>query len=289
MRSRDLQIDWLKSFVATVDAGSISGATRLVHRSQSAVSLQIQKLEAAIGSPVLLRDSRGILLTSTGNELLVYARKILRLHSEALEVTRGDEIRGQIRIGVPEDYAQAYLSPVIRAFSLHYPNVEVLLTCEPSALLIEQIESGRLDLAVTTVQGLDKGIYLFNEAVHWVASEAYGTWNKDPMPIAAHDEGSHIRNVVLDMLDKCGRRYKIVYQSPSTAGQIVAATSGIAVAVLTECSLTPELKVLGEKEGLPMLPSMKVEIIRRKGSENIASIDAMYNEIIGALQAELHH
>ena len=190
MRSRDLQIDWLKSFVATVDAGSISGATRLVNRSQGAVSLQIQKLETAIGGAVLYRDSRNLNLTPTGSELLIYARKILKLHSEALEVTSGAEIRGQIRLGAPEDYAQAYLSPVIRAFSQRYPNVEILLTCEPSASLISQIESGLLDLALTTVHGNDRGTFLFSEAVHWVATESYETWKKDPLPIAAHDEGS---------------------------------------------------------------------------------------------------
>ena len=286
MRAKDLQFDWLKSFVATVDAGSISGATRAVCRSQGAISLQIQKLESAIGAPVLIRDSRRISLTPIGNDLLVYARQILKLHSEALEITRGTEVRGIIQIGAPEDYAQAYLSPVIRAFAQRYPNVEIMLTCEPSAALIDQVESGLLDLAITTVHGLDRGTFLFNEEVHWVASESYGTWNKDPLPIAAHDEGSHIRKVVIEKLDQCNKRYKIVYQSPSTAGQIIAATSGIGVAVLTQCSLSPELIVLGEDEGLPSLPSMRVELIRRKGTQDITSIEAMHDEIISALQRE---
>jgi DNA-binding transcriptional LysR family regulator len=283
MINRDLQIDWLKAFVATVDCGSLSGAAEQIHRSQSAVSMQIKKLEAAVGQPVLERDARHIALTPTGTALISYARKILALQSEALERARGEVIRGRLHLGVPEDYAQAYLTPVIRAFSSRHPNVEVALTCEPSGALIQRIENGELDLAMVTRTDQKRGEFLFQEKVYWVASPEYKTWEKHPLPLATHEEGSYIRATVLSMLDNADHPYRIVYQSPSTAGQLIAATSGIAVAVLTQCSVPTELKLLGEKEGFPPLPAMEVELIKNPRAASNSAVDAMYEEIISAL------
>ena len=113
----DLQIDWLRSFVATVDAGSLSAAAVEVNRSQSAVSMQLKKLEAALGRTLLLRGPRQLQLTADGRTLLVYARRLLDLHAEARAALQAEPITGIIRLGVPDDYAQRYLTPVLRRFA----------------------------------------------------------------------------------------------------------------------------------------------------------------------------
>ncbi len=123
MTHPDLQIDWLRAFVAVVDAGSLSGAAPLVHRSQSAVSMQIKKLEAALGRPVLLRGPRHLELTPVGNELLSYARRMLELQAETQTALFGPQLAGRVRLGVPDDYASTYLTPVLRSFSHRYQGV----------------------------------------------------------------------------------------------------------------------------------------------------------------------
>ena len=115
--SQDLQMDWLKCFVAVVDTGSLSGAAGEVHRSQSAVSMQLKKLEAAVGHRLLERDSRSQQITPEGQRLLGYARRILDLHSEAQGALHGEELKGSVRLGVPDDYAAKYLTPVLRTDS----------------------------------------------------------------------------------------------------------------------------------------------------------------------------
>lgn len=116
----DLQIDWLKCFVAVVDAGSLSGAAPDVHRSQSAISMQIKKLEAALGCQLLIRGPRQHQLTSHGQLLLGYARRMLNLHAEAQAAFHGEELTGRVRLGVPDDYAARYLTPALRRFAPHF-------------------------------------------------------------------------------------------------------------------------------------------------------------------------
>ena len=105
MSSKDLQIDWLRAFLAIVDTGSMTAAARQVSRSQSAVSMQLKKLEESIGRPLLNRSPRHMTLTPTGYDLLAHARKLLELHSNTLTALHGGGVSGRLTLGVPDDYA----------------------------------------------------------------------------------------------------------------------------------------------------------------------------------------
>lgn len=132
MYYQDLQIDWLKCFVAVIDAGSLSAAAPEVHRSQSAVSMQLKKLETALGCQLLLRGPRQNQLTPEGQKLLGYARRMLDLHSETQAAFHGKELTGRIRLGVPDDYAAKYLTPALKRFAPNFGSVEIELSCEQS-------------------------------------------------------------------------------------------------------------------------------------------------------------
>ncbi|OPF28443.1 LysR family transcriptional regulator [Pseudomonas aeruginosa P49] len=157
---RDLQIDWLKCFVAAVDSGSLSSAAIEVHRSQSAVSMQLKKLEAALGRQVLRRSPRQLELTEDGQALLGYARRMLALHAETQAAFAEETLTGRIRLGVAEDYAAHYLTPVLRRFAPRHGGVDIELTCEQSTALIPRVASGDLDLALVSRDGPTRGLPL---------------------------------------------------------------------------------------------------------------------------------
>src|SRR5262245_17429125 len=144
MPTSDLQIDWLRAFVAVVDAGTLSAAAPLLHRSQSAVSMQLKKLEDAVGRPVLLRGPRHLELTPSGAELLAHARGMLDLHRQAVTALRGTELTGRLTLGVPDDYAARYLTPVLRNFAGRHGHVEIGLVCEQSTVLIPRVRRGEV-------------------------------------------------------------------------------------------------------------------------------------------------
>ena len=286
MNYPDFQIDWLRAFVAVVDAGSLSGAAPLVHRSQSAVSMQIKKLETALGRPMLLRGPRHLEVTPAGAELLSYARRVLDLQAEAHAALFGPKLAGRVRLGVPDDYASAYLTPVLRSFAHRYQGVEIELTCEQSTSLIPRITRGELDLALVSQDKPQRGRFLFDEPLVWVGSPQFEVWRRDPLPIAVYESTSMARQATLAALGTRRRGYHLVYHSPSLAGQLAAVESGLAVAVLTRCSVPPHLQILQNLPAefdLPPLDAMHVAVLRSKVSQRSPAVNAMYEQMVRTL------
>ncbi|WP_457390745.1 LysR family transcriptional regulator [Roseateles sp. P5_E1] len=281
---RDLQIDWLKCFVATVDAGSLSSAAAEIHRSQSAVSMQLKKLEAAVGHRLLRRDARQLELTHEGQTLLGYARRILDLQAEAQAALREDDVSGVVRLGVPDDYARRYLTPVLKRFAPRHGGVEIQLDCEQSTSLIPRVARGDLDLALVSRDHARRGTLLFHEPMVWVGSPQFEIWRRDPLPIAVYEEASLGRRSAINALALQGRPYKIVYNSSSLAGQIAAVESGLAVAVLTQCSAPAHLQLLGAEQGLGPLEPMQVAVYRSKTSKGNKAVDSLRRMLIETLR-----
>ena len=284
MNYPDFQIDWLRAFVAVVDAGSLSGAAPLVHRSQSAVSMQIKKLETALGRPVLLRGPRHLEVTPAGAELLSYARRVLDLQAEAHAALFGPQLAGRVRLGVPDDYASAYLTPVLRSFAHRHQGVEIELTCEQSTALIPRVVRGELDLALVSRDKPQRGRFLFDEPLVWVGAAQFEVWRRDPLPIAVYESASLARRGAIHALAQQGRRYKVVYHSSSLAGQIAAVESGLAVAALTHCSVPPQLQVLGAEHGLGPLAPMEVAVYRSRASRGSKAVDSLQNLLMQTLR-----
>jgi DNA-binding transcriptional LysR family regulator len=284
MQSTDLQLDWLRCFVAVVDAGSLASASPLIHRSPSAVSMQIKKLEAALGQPVLSRGPRHLALTPAGAELLGHARRMLQAHGEALAALRGPVLSGRVRLGVPDDYAGRYLTPVLRSFASRHAGVEIVLHCEQSTVLIPKVQRGELDLALVSRDKPQRGVLLFHEPLVWAGAPQYEAWRRDPLPVAAYEPGSQARREALAALASQRRAHRVIYDSASLAGQLAAVESGLAVAALTRCSVPPGVLVLNEKHGLPSLGSMEVAALRSRQSAGSAAVDALYEQMLGTLR-----
>lgn len=286
MARTDLQIDWLRAFVAVVDAGTLTAAAPLVHRSQSALSMQLKKLEDAVGREVLARGPRHLALTATGSELLRHARRILAQHEDALTALHGPEVSGQLSLGVPDDYAGPYLTPVLRTFASRHADVEITLVCEQSTALIPRVGRGELDLAVVTRDRPQRGELLFREPLVWVGAVPHEVWRRDPLPVAVYEAGSLARHAGLAALARQRRPHRIVYNSSSMAGQLAAVESGLAVAVLTRCSVPGGLQILDARHKLPPLRSVDVAVIRSKASLRSAAADAMHEQITRTLRRE---
>lgn len=283
MNTADLQIDWLRCLVTVVDAGSLSAAAPLIFRSQSAVSMQIKKLEEAVGRAVLLRGPRQLELTPTGVELLVYARRLLALHAEAVAALRGPQLTGRVHLGVPDDYAGSYLTPVLRRFASRHAGVEIMLHVEQSTVLIPKVQRGEIDVALVSRDRPERGEFLFLEPLVWVGAAAYEAWRREPLPVAVYEPGSPARRDALAALASQRRDYRIVYNSSSLAGHLAAVDSGLAVAALTLCSVPAGLLVLGDKHGLPSLPPVEVGVVRSKASRDSGAADALHQQFVETL------
>lgn len=284
MAYQDLQMDWLKCFVAVVDAGTLSAAAPEVHRSQSAVSMQLKKLEAALGCRLLVRGPRTNQLTPDGQKLLGYARRMLQVHAETQAAFHGDALTGRIRLGVPDDYAAKYLTPFLKRFAPYHGSVEIELSCEQSTALIPKVERGELDLALVSRDHPRQGALLFQEPLVWVGASQYEVWRRNPLPIAVYEAASLAKRNAIHALALQGRQFRVVYNSSSLAGQIAAVESGLAVAVLTQCSAPPHLEILGAEHGLGELEPMEVAVYRSRASKGAAAVDRLYELLVKTLR-----
>jgi DNA-binding transcriptional LysR family regulator len=257
-----LDLNLLKTFVAVVESGSLSNAAPRVGRSQSAVSMQMQRLEEMVGNQLLVRGPRTVTPNAIGEDFLIYARRLLKLSDEAwASVTRPKET-GSVRLGVPDDYAAFLLPPVLSRFAEDHPLVTVELVCEQSTALVKTLAEGRLDLAIVTRlpdQALD---VIRLERFVWVASPNHVAWQADPLPVALFEPGCAARMNVLQALGQADRSYRCTYSSASLLGLVAVVQAGLAVAGLAQRSVPPSLRIIGGNEGLPALPDLEIGILR---------------------------
>lgn len=145
-----LDIDQLRTLVAIAESGSFTRAAEAVNKTQSAVSMQMKRLEERIGREIFAKAGRGVRLTDDGERLLDYARRIVRLQTECLATFDEGELAGRVRLGLPDDYVDRYLPEILGRFARTHPRAEVTVICEPTDMLAERIAAGDIDLAIVT-------------------------------------------------------------------------------------------------------------------------------------------
>lgn len=260
-----LDLTRLRSFVAVIDHGSVQLAAERVGRSQSAVSMQIKRLEEEVGRPLFRREGRALRPNPAGEELLPRARRLLRLSEEAMASLRRPEAAGVVRFGVPEDYAAYLLAPSLIRFAREFPLAEVELTFESSPALLRLLEGGRLDLALVTRDPRQPFAVLRRERFVWAAAPEHGAWARDPLPVALFEAGDIARRYAVEALQGADRPYRVVCSSKSLLGLIAVAQAGLAVVGLVESCLPPGLARVGEAEALPVLPILDLSLIPSPG------------------------
>jgi DNA-binding transcriptional LysR family regulator len=177
---------------------------------------------------------------------------------------------------------------VLRSFAHRYQGVEIELTCEQSTALIPRVLAGELDLALVSRDKAQRGHFLFDEPLVWVGSAQFDVWRRDPLPIAVYESASMARTATISALARRRRNYRIVYHSSSLVGQVAAVDSGLAVAVLTRCSVPAHLQILQNlppEFELPPLGAMHVAVLRSKVSLRSPAVDAMYEQMVRTLGA----
>lgn len=276
-------IDQLRTFIAIADTGSFTRAAEIVHKTQSAVSMQMKRLEERVGRPVLERDGRGNRITDDGERLLDYARRIVKLSTEAVVAFHDTDLQGRVCLGVPDDYAERYLPEILARFARSHPRVEVNVICEPTEMLRERIADGSLDLAIIThTDSLGPAEIVRQEQLLWVTSSRHSAHEATPLPLALGRPNCCWRSVALEGLDSIGRRYRILYTSWNSNAVVATIYAGLAVSVLPESAMRPGMRVLGSTEGFPSLPTCRIALLRsRHGRSNQA--DALAAHIVASL------
>jgi DNA-binding transcriptional LysR family regulator len=278
-----LDIDQLRTFIAIAETGSFTKAAEVVNKTQSAVSMQMKRLEERIERPIFARDGRASKLTEDGARLLDYARRLVKLNVETVAAFSDAALSGRVRLGVPDDYADRYLPEIMARFSRAYPGVELTVICEPSTDLLERIDGNEIDLAIVTNCENKRASETFRrERLLWVTSNRHAIHLEEPLPLALGRPSCTWRRTAIERLESIGKSHRVLYSS-SNAGAVAAAVlAGLAVSVLAESGLRPGMRVLTAAEGFPELPSCRVGLVRN-AHDSSALADALAEHIISSL------
>ena len=300
----DLSIDLLKTFAAVAEAGSFTRAGEIRHVTQSAVSMQMKRLEENLGCALFMKKGRAMALTPAGETLLRHANRILSAHKDAVVAFTDPDLMGNIRFGCAEDYTHRFLSAVLAGFRTAFPNIRVDIHSAPGVDLYRMLQGDELDLclldsmpsvSISASGGTniptgflsyyhaisEGGQVVHREPVVWAAARSGCAHMETPLPLALYHEGCLFRAMALEGLQQAGIEYWISVVSPSISSILAAVKAGLAVAPVGASMLDDSLKTLGPEQGFPLLPFSEVSL-HRAPSANTPIADCFTDYVVDA-------
>lgn len=275
----------LRTFVAIVDCGSFSGAAERLLRGQSAVSLQMKRLEDRLGTPLVERSRQRITLTPDGELIVDHARRILQLNEELVERIAEPELSGLVRVGAPEDFATTHLQEVLAKFAHSHPKVVLEMTCELTMQLFDRFAAGGLDLALVKREPTTAptGRLVWRETLVWVGNRDIED-AANSVSLVVSPVPCVYRKRATDALDTARIDWRIAYTCGALAGSLAAVRAGMGITVLPKNMVPTDLVILdpaGDK--LPILDDTEIALLEAARNSPPA---ARLREVI---EHALHH
>ena len=287
--ARNLDVALLRTLIAVSELGSFARAAARIGRSESAVSLQLKKLEAQIGRPLFHRAGRGVALTDAGDVLLTYGRRLVELNDETLAAAAGASIAGAVRLGVPQDFADIWLPATLVRFTRTHPGIRVETTIDRSPALARKLDQGDLDLAMT-IAPVRPSVALWSAPLpmRWIGPRGFAAAKAmDPLSLAVFDPPCFFRSAATAALDRAGIPWKVVFTSPNLASLWAAVSGGLGVTVRAPVGLPSQLMALDEEAGLPALPSVALVMTGCEARQRSAATARLSDVLVETLEATL--
>ena len=251
-----LKIELLESFIAIAECGNLSKAADKICRTQSALSLQVKKLEESVGKSLLIRDNKGVTLTESGETLLNYAYKMMQLNSQALDELKDNQNHEVIRLGVPTDFIKCYLNSFLLEFIREFTCIELVIDTDVSGNLYKRLHQGEFDVIVATHwQRPTNGELLFTRRFHWVAASDGNAHQRKTIPVGLYPENCPIRAQVFANHQLSMPPIRVLLSTPSPEALCMAVENDLVVAPVAEFRINDQMQILDpEEHGLPPLP-----------------------------------
>jgi DNA-binding transcriptional LysR family regulator len=256
----DVDTQILRTFVSLAETCSFSRTGARVGRSQSAISGQVAKLEAALGVRLFTRDTRNVSLTPEGERLLPDARSMVAQADAMLARFRSPEVAGLVRFGSPEDFASTYLPDILGVFAAAHPAVELHVTCQLTLPLIAEFEAGQHDLIVVKQdpgRPYPGARTLWRERLVWVTSPAFRA-DRRPLPLVVSPAPCVYRARATSALEVAGWDWLGIYTSPSFAGAVAAVRAGLGAMVMPAAMVPAGLQV---QDDWPALAEAEIALL----------------------------
>ncbi len=257
---RNLDVTTLRSFVAVADSGGVTRAAGFLHLTQSAVSMQLKRLEEMLGLELFDRSGRTIALTASGEQLLVYARRMVALNDEVIGRLTDQAYEGEIVLGVPHDIVYPAIPQVLKQFNAAFPRVRVHLVSSYTRGLKEQFGRGECDLILTTETALEQGAEtLCRKPLRWIGAPGGAAWRQRPLKLA-FGRLCTFRPRVIEALDTAGIPWEVIVETESDRTIEATVSADLAVHTMIEGTEPPHLERIDHNGALPELPLQQINL-----------------------------
>lgn len=276
---RNLDLTALRSFATVAEAGGVTRAAGILNLTQSAVSMQLKRLEESLGIGLLDRSARTIALTAAGEQLLAYAQRMLSLNDEIYGRLTAQEYEGELRLGVPHDAIYPHIPQILKKVAAAYPRMKVKLLSSSSKELRTMFARGDCDFILTTeaVPG-EGGEILVTLPLKWVGAIGGSAWRNDPVPLALCNN-CNFRPGVLRKLEEAGLRWDMAVDSGLTSANEAAVSADLAIMAAIEGGIPPLTEVIRHEGALPDLGETNIVLYYQRPD---SPMDAEIAEMIRA-------
>ncbi len=263
---RNLDLTALRSFVTVVEAGGVTRAANQLHLTQSAVSMQLKRLEEALGQPLLDRAGRGVAPTSQGEQLLGYGRRILALNDEVWARMSDSCYEGELAFGVPSDIIYPNIPGILRRIDREYPRMKVKLISSYTLRLRELLAAGEVDLMLTTENETPpEAEFLMSQRLVWVGAAGGTAWRARPLRLA-FERACLFRPWALAALDRADIAWEMAVDTGSTRTVEATVAADLAIHAMLESAVGTFYEVVNHGGQLPDLPSSRINMYRNRSS-----------------------
>ena len=285
MRTPLLELNLLQTLAAVHEAGTLARAADRVNRTQSAVSLQVQRLEAIVGVELFSRAGRALRLNPAGEALVAYAERMLELNGEAVAAVRGRTVSGSVRLGMSVDFEHTWLPKAMARFATTHPRIQVELRVDRNSSLQQAVARRELDIALIFDDVSRRKAALGVTRMEWIASPAF-TWDRSAeIPLLLLEHPCMFRTAAIKALDDAGIGWRLAVSSPSMGGIWATASACMGVTVRSAAAIPEGLVAVGAKLGLPALPEVGISVIEAatRGSAPRATLRSVLHELVEEL------
>jgi len=272
-----IDLDLLKTLVAISQTGNFSAAAEIVHRTPSAISMQVKRIEDMLGRQIFVRSARSVALNEDGEILLAHARRVLAMNREVVAKFIAPEISGVVRLGAVDHITEQFLPAALCRFKNSHPGIKVEVTVENSEPLSRKYRAGQFDIALVTcnpdrIAGEDIELF-YREKLVWAGLKTGVAVEETPLPVSVWEEGCAWRENALAGLQQQGRDYHITFKSDHIAGQKAGLLADLAIAPLPASACGGQIVELGPEHGLPPLGDTFFGIlIVKDASEHVLAV-----------------
>jgi len=262
----NLDLDLLRAFVTVAETGNMTSAGERLRRSQSAVSLQIKRLEDSLDLRLFERSPRAVRLTAAGERLMSHARAMLALNDAIIDELAEPALEGTVRLGTPEDFATTHLPTVLAKFAESHPRVSLEVGCDLTLNLLDRFAAGEFDLVLVKreVTGGEVGVRVWREPLVWAASPRFDPAAPGPLPLVVSPSPCVYRARAVGALDRAGRPWRIAYTCGSLAGSQAAVRAGLGLTVLPRDMVPADLAAIDDPDELPDLHDTEIALLAAK-------------------------